>query len=89
MILVLHNLVTVDLAKFENELKYKFSELKTRTLILWGKHDAMLHVSGANYLKDCIENSHIEIMEECGHALQLDQPKRTSRYLIEFFNANL
>jgi hypothetical protein len=27
----------------------------------------MLHVSGAKYLNEVIENSQIKIMEECGH----------------------
>ena len=75
--------------KFDNELKYKFSDIKTRTLILWGKNDPMLHFSGAKYLNDCIVNSEIKVMEDCGHALQLDQPKKTTEHLIDFFNDNL
>ncbi len=81
-------MVTTDLDKFDDYLKNKFSDIKTRTLIIWGKNDAMLHFSGAKYLNECIVNSEIKIMEECGHALQLDQPKKTTEHLIDFFNKN-
>lgn len=86
---VMHNLVTKDLLNFESELKTKFSELTIKTIVVWGKQDEMLHVSGARFLKEHIANCEIRILDECGHVLQFDQPKKTAQYLIEFLHSNI
>jgi hypothetical protein len=48
----------------------------------------MLDVSGAWFLKEHIANSTVVLIEECGHVMQLDQPKLTCQYLLEFYEKN-
>ena len=63
-----------------------------RSLTIWikfGKHffnSKMLHVSGGQLLKDNIKNSKLSIIKNCNHVLQLDQPKETTRLLLDFLN---
>jgi pimeloyl-ACP methyl ester carboxylesterase len=44
----------------------------------------MLHVSGAKLLADSIENSQLKIIENCNHVLQLDEPKKTAKFIVDF-----
>ena len=108
LLLVLTNLVSIDLEKFETDLKHKISSIKIPTLIVWGEDDEviiykliieliismilnykkMLHVSGAKLLADNIENSQLKIIENCNHVLQLDQPKKTAKFIVDFVKAN-
>lgn len=81
---ILTNLVTNDLERFEDEMKYKISSIDHPTLIIWGKDDEMLHVSGARFLNENIRNSKLKIIDDCNHVLQLDQPKKTTKYLLDF-----
>ena len=44
----------------------------------------MLHVSGAKLLADNLENCELQIIENCNHVLQLDQPKKTAKFIVDF-----
>jgi pimeloyl-ACP methyl ester carboxylesterase len=70
--------------RFETDLKFKINSIKIPTLIVWGEDDEMLHVSGARLLADNIENSQLKIIENCNHVLQLDQPKKTAKFIMDF-----
>ena len=44
----------------------------------------MLHVSGATLLKENIPNSQLEIIQNCNHALFMDQPDHTANCIRNF-----
>jgi pimeloyl-ACP methyl ester carboxylesterase len=47
------------------------------TLIVWGREDALVPVAYAAEFGDRIAGSHVEVIDDCGHELQADQPART------------
>ncbi len=49
-------------------LKDDVSEIKCPTLILWGKHDEIVHFNAAEYFNANIPNSDLEIIENASHS---------------------
>jgi pimeloyl-ACP methyl ester carboxylesterase len=47
------------------------------TLIVWGREDALVPVAYATEFGDRIAGSRIEVIDDCGHEVQADQPART------------
>ncbi len=46
----------------------------------------MLHVSGGHLINDTVKNSQLHIIKDCNHVMQLDQPKKVTKLLLEFIN---
>ena len=63
------------------------SEIRIPTLIVWGNEDQITPVSVAYTLKKEIEDSTLEILDECGHAPMMEHPKRFNEVLLEFIAA--
>ena len=47
------------------------------TLIVWGREDALVPVAYAAEFGDRIAGSQVEVIDDCGHAVQADQPARS------------
>jgi abhydrolase domain-containing protein 6 len=58
--------------------------LKIPTLIVWGKKDRVLHVSGAKILESVIPKSKAEIMDSVGHVPMIEKPEQTARLYVSF-----
>ncbi len=54
------------------------------TLVIWGKQDALVSVAYAAEFGRLIAGSRVEIIDECGHIPQLEQPDRTMSLVSEF-----
>ena len=85
----MHNLVTNELDNFETDFKPRFQEIHTKTLVIWGKNDEMLHVSGAKFLEEHLKSVDVIILEKCGHIIQFDKPSIATRHLIRFYKNHL
>jgi pimeloyl-ACP methyl ester carboxylesterase len=53
-------------------------------LVIWGKQDALVPVAYAAEFGRLIANSRVEILDECGHIPQLEQPEQTMSLVREF-----
>ena len=53
-------------------------------LVLWGNNDRVLHVSGAEVLKQVIPNATISIMKNVGHLPMMERPKETADLFLTF-----
>lgn len=56
----------------------------TPTLIVWGKHDAMLPVDHGHSAQEAIPGSRLEVFDNAGHLPQLDDPSRFIAVVDEF-----
>jgi non-heme chloroperoxidase len=54
------------------------------TLICWGRHDALLPVSGAPYMFESIPNARLELFEDSGHCPFLEETQRFNEVLGAF-----
>jgi len=57
---------------------------KKPSLIIWGTHDRVLHVSGANILKEVMPNSQIALMDNVGHLPMIEDPKESAELYLSF-----
>ncbi len=59
-------------------------QIKTPTLIVWGKNDTVTPLKEAHILHQGINNSQIIIIGDCGHNPQLDKPQALSQLVLSF-----
>jgi pimeloyl-ACP methyl ester carboxylesterase len=64
----------------------QFGQIKIPTLILCGTQDKMTPMKYSEALRDGITNSQLEVIDEAGHMLMLEQPDRVAENLSRFLN---
>lgn len=47
----------------------------------------MVHVSGATVLQEALPNCQVELLENCGHSLTLERPRKAANLLMDFLSA--
>jgi pimeloyl-ACP methyl ester carboxylesterase len=57
------------------------------TLVVWGKQDRLVPVAYAEEFGRRIAGSRVEVVDECGHIPQLEQPERTFALVSSFLGA--
>ena len=58
--------------------------LPVPTLIIWGTHDRVLHVSGAKILEAVMPNAKAEVMDNIGHLPMIEKPEETAKLYLNF-----
>ncbi|WP_055447438.1 alpha/beta fold hydrolase [Lacinutrix mariniflava] len=66
------------------DLKNNINQIKAPTLILWGKHDAVVKFNVAERYKRDIPLSEIEIIENASHSPQLEVPEVVATSINSF-----
>jgi len=67
-----------------NSLNDKLSDIKTPTMIIWGRHDQLIDVSCVKVLDDGIANSEAVIFEDVGHIPMMEKPKAVAEHHLPF-----
>jgi len=62
----------------------RLPDLRIPTLVLWGARDRVLPTSQAHEAIDGLENGFLEILPDCGHLPQVEQPERFASALDGF-----
>jgi pimeloyl-ACP methyl ester carboxylesterase len=68
----------------DHGLARRLHRIAVPTLILWGREDALVPAIYAEEFATRIEGSRVEVLDDCGHALQGDQPEQTFKLITEF-----
>jgi pimeloyl-ACP methyl ester carboxylesterase len=68
----------------EEDLKDLFSEIKTPTLILWGKIDKTTPLEDAYFMNDKIKGSKLEVLDGLSHLIHLEDPGLLSQKIMSF-----
>lgn len=63
------------------------ADIDIPTLICWGRHDALLPVSGASHLHEGISGSQLVIFEESGHCPFIEESETFNQTVTEFLSA--
>jgi pimeloyl-ACP methyl ester carboxylesterase len=61
----------------DHGLEHRLHRVETPTLVLWGAQDALVPVAYAQEFASRIAGSRVEVIDDCGHIPQVDQPERT------------
>jgi pimeloyl-ACP methyl ester carboxylesterase len=65
-------------------LREELPQIGAPTLVVWGAHDALVHVKHAHETSRLIPNSETVIFERTGHEAMIERPARFNRVLREF-----
>jgi pimeloyl-ACP methyl ester carboxylesterase len=68
----------------DHGLGRRLHRVRVPTLIVWGRQDALIPVAYAAEFGDRIKGSQVEVIDDCGHEVQADQPERTWAAVSEF-----
>lgn len=71
----------------DHGLGRRLHRVQVPTLVVWGRVDALIPVAYAEEFGNRIAGSQVEVIDDCGHVLQADQPERTwtviSKFLVD------
>ena len=65
-------------------LARRLHRVSVPTLVLWGRDDALVPAAYAEEFAGRINGSRLEVLEDCGHAMQGDQPEQMFKAITEF-----
>ena len=68
----------------ERPLNDRLGEVRVPTLVIWGRHDQLIHVSCVAELQAGIPGSEAVIFEDAGHVPMLEKPRQTAAVLRRF-----
>ena len=68
----------------DHGLARRLHRISVPTLVVWGREDALVPAVYAEEFGSRIAGSRVELLDDCGHALQGDQPERTLNVVSEF-----
>ncbi len=69
------------------EIITKLKNITVPTLIIWGRHDAVIPLIVGELLDQDLPNSELEVFEECGHIPQEEKPGETIVSISRFMDA--
>ena len=61
----------------DHGLGRRLHRVEVPTLIVWGREDALVPVEYAKEFGRRIAGSRVEVLDDCGHVVQADQPERS------------
>ncbi len=70
----------------KEDLLLEISEIKNKTLIVWGEEDKILPVPCAFLFNDRIKDSRLEIIPEVGHSPHLEAPEILVQKILSFID---
>lgn len=68
----------------DEDLLTDLSQIKTKTLIVWGEGDKLVPVKHAYIFKEKIKNSEIIILPKIGHSPHLEIPEKLAEIVLGF-----
>ena len=69
---------------YDHGLARRLHRIAVPTLVLWGREDALVPVVYAEEFAQRIAGSRVEVLDDCGHAMQADQPEQVFNLVTEF-----
>ena len=70
-----------------DEITSQYKNISVPTLIIWGLDDEVIPVKIGLMLHEAIPHSRLELINDCGHVPQEEQPDETMRYISAFFRS--
>uniref|UniRef100_A0A665VL59 AB hydrolase-1 domain-containing protein n=1 Tax=Echeneis naucrates TaxID=173247 RepID=A0A665VL59_ECHNA len=55
--------------------------------VIWGKNDQVLDVSGAGVLQAALPSCQVDLLDDCGHSVVLERPRKAAKLILDFLSA--
>ncbi|XP_035518235.1 monoacylglycerol lipase abhd6-A-like [Morone saxatilis] len=73
--------------KSRHSLQENLHLITTPVQVIWGKEDQVVDVSGAAVLKTSLPNCQVEVLDNCGHSVALERPRKAANLIMDFLSA--
>jgi pimeloyl-ACP methyl ester carboxylesterase len=67
-------------------LPFYLAKVRTPTLLVWGRQDAILPVECGDLYRRALSNSTLKVIENCGHSPQIEKPQEFQAAITEFLS---
>jgi pimeloyl-ACP methyl ester carboxylesterase len=67
--------------RYTDEVEPLYPSIEVPTIVVWGEEDSWIPVEQAHGLAALIPGARLELVEDAGHLIQLDQPAELTRIL--------
>ena len=74
-------------AEVLREVRDAAVDIRIPTLVVWGKQDRILPVKHAEVIREKIPHARVHILDECGHAPQIEKPEAFNALVADFMAA--
>ena len=72
----------------EEDLLPELSQIKTKTLLVWGEKDKMVPLKYGYLFEENLPNSKLEILPKVGHSPHLEEPEKLAEIVFNFLKGN-
>ena len=72
-----------------SDFRAELASITMPTLIIWGKHDALIPISIGHALQAALPHARFVILPNCGHRPMLAEPEAFSKIILEFLEDEL
>ena len=79
-----HTVISAVIGGVDYDLKDRVAGIRTPTLILWGRHDAVVPFNVAEYYAAHIPGARLQVLENASHSPQLEVPGEVAAALLAF-----
>ena len=69
-------------------LPHLLQEVRTPALLVWGDDDRVVPISSGRIYERSLPNARLEVVESCGHLVDLEQPKRLAELVVAHVGAS-
>ena len=69
---------------YSQTLPHLLASVRAPALVVWGDKDRVVPLSTANRFLQSLPNAKLEVVKDCGHCVDLEQPKRLADLVTPF-----
>lgn len=73
--------------KSRHSLHENMNLISTPLQVIWGKNDQVLDVSGTSVLSKAIPGSQVHLLDNCGHSVVMERPRKSAQLIMDFIIA--
>jgi pimeloyl-ACP methyl ester carboxylesterase len=63
---------------------YELERIEVPLLMIWGNHDLLTPLRGSRLVLDAVPHSRLEVLEDCGHCSQIEEPHTLAALIVDF-----
>jgi pimeloyl-ACP methyl ester carboxylesterase len=69
---------------YSQTLPHLLTSVKAPTRMIWGDKDKIVPVATAKRFQAALPNATLEVIEDCGHCVELERPEELARLVMPF-----
>ncbi|XP_054473796.1 monoacylglycerol lipase abhd6-A-like [Anoplopoma fimbria] len=73
--------------KSRHSLQENLHLITSPVQVIWGTEDQVVDVSGASVLEAALPNCQVVLLDNCGHSVALERPRKAANLIMDFLSA--